>query len=686
MAVNLSPVGGVAAQFFDNSGNVLTGGLLYSYLAGTTTPAVTYTNSSGFTANSNPIVLDAAGRVSNSGEIWLTDGVSYKFILQDQNAVQIASWDNIVGINSNFLNYTLQDQTFTATQGQTVFTLTTMQYVPGTNNLAVFVNGSKQQVSVNYQETSSTVFTFVDGLNVDDIVEAVTAIPVATSVTDSANVSYNEGSTGAVTRSVEAKLQESVSIKDFGAVGDNTTDDTIAIQAALDSGNSIYIPKGTYKITTALSVPPNISITGAGAGVAILSFTSVNGLVFQNSSNLAPIAISGFQILGNGTAGTYGVYVPGDATASNKVTGLNFTNIYVVGFEHGFHLRSAWATVITGCESYNCWRAVDIEGKSILTRISNNYFVKGSPTTGTGVCAGLYVDSAFNYDPSGITEGRPENVQMYASQVYGFDYGIYHVRCLYAAYEHNDIDNCQIVGVYISQPDGNVIVRDNWIACNPPAVNTNTYGVHLPAQASAVPTKVVISGNNINSALYGYQGIFVDGNRLNVTITDNTIAGFTNLDMFLKGNNQVVTGNACNSAIATSVLIQSSDLVVGTASVIENNYTAGIISVNPSSNGVININKNFSPVQSTMLEGVAVIPTGLSTVTVTFAALNGTPPAFTTGSPSWLVLVPEILSVDRNVGNVWATATTTALTITSSSTAGSDANVYWRVSVKQTQN
>jgi hypothetical protein len=36
MAVNLSPVGGVAAQFFDNSGNVLTGGLLYTYLAGTT--------------------------------------------------------------------------------------------------------------------------------------------------------------------------------------------------------------------------------------------------------------------------------------------------------------------------------------------------------------------------------------------------------------------------------------------------------------------------------------------------------------------------------------------------------------------------------------------------------------------------------------------------------------------------
>ena len=93
MAVNLSPVGGVAAQFFDNSGNVLTGGKIYTYLAGTTTPATTYTNSSGLTAWSNPIILDAAGRVSGSGEIWLSDSLAYKFILKDSNDVLIATYE-----------------------------------------------------------------------------------------------------------------------------------------------------------------------------------------------------------------------------------------------------------------------------------------------------------------------------------------------------------------------------------------------------------------------------------------------------------------------------------------------------------------------------------------------------------------------------------------------------------------
>ena len=176
MAVNLSPVGGVAAQFFDNSGQVLTGGLLYSYLAGTTTPAVTYTTSAGITAHPNPIVLNAAGRVPDSGEIWLTDSISYKFSLQTSAGVQIATYDNISGINSNFVTYGTQTQTITATQSQTVFTLTTVSYTPASNSLIVYVNGSKQILTTNYTETSSTVVTFVDGLNVGDLVQFTTVV------------------------------------------------------------------------------------------------------------------------------------------------------------------------------------------------------------------------------------------------------------------------------------------------------------------------------------------------------------------------------------------------------------------------------------------------------------------------------------------------------------------------------
>jgi len=168
MAVKLSPVGGAAAQFFDNSGQVLTGGKLYSYLAGTTTPVVTYTNSLGTTAQPNPIILNAAGRVPDSGEIWLTDGILYKFVLKDTNEVLIATWDNIAGINSS----SGEAGYVTATQSQTVVTVPFI-YSLGVNALKVYVNGSKQVVSLNYNETTSTSVTFLSGLNVGDVVEFI---------------------------------------------------------------------------------------------------------------------------------------------------------------------------------------------------------------------------------------------------------------------------------------------------------------------------------------------------------------------------------------------------------------------------------------------------------------------------------------------------------------------------------
>lgn len=98
MAVNLSPIGGVASQFFDNNGDPLSGGKLFTYAAGTTTPQTTYTSSTGVASHTNPIILDAAGRVPG-GEIWLTEAVQYKFVVKTSTDVQIGSYDNIVGIN-----------------------------------------------------------------------------------------------------------------------------------------------------------------------------------------------------------------------------------------------------------------------------------------------------------------------------------------------------------------------------------------------------------------------------------------------------------------------------------------------------------------------------------------------------------------------------------------------------------
>lgn len=93
MSVSISLFAGAGWQFFDNNGIPLSGGLIYTYAAGTTTPQTTYTTSAGNIANSNPIVLDSAGRTPN--EIWLTSTLFYKFLVKTSAGVQIASYDNI---------------------------------------------------------------------------------------------------------------------------------------------------------------------------------------------------------------------------------------------------------------------------------------------------------------------------------------------------------------------------------------------------------------------------------------------------------------------------------------------------------------------------------------------------------------------------------------------------------------
>ena len=94
------------------------------------------------------------------------------------------------------------------------------------------------------------------------------------------NVVYTPAGTGAVATDVETKLRESVSVKDFGAVGDGVTDDTTSIQAAIDSaylkgGGTVYLPVGRYMVSQ-IEVPQRVILQGDTAGFgAIYTNTDV---------------------------------------------------------------------------------------------------------------------------------------------------------------------------------------------------------------------------------------------------------------------------------------------------------------------------------------------------------------------------------------------------------------------------
>jgi hypothetical protein len=162
MAVSLSPIGGAGWQFFDNNGVPLTGGKLYTYAAGTTTPQATYTTNSGATAHANPIILDSAGRVSAGGQIWLTVGLSYKFVLKTSVDVQIWSADNIAGISGAGLV-----ENFTGTGSQTIFTFANAP--DSENTTQVYINGVYQQK--NTYSVFGTTLTFSEAPPVTSSIE-----------------------------------------------------------------------------------------------------------------------------------------------------------------------------------------------------------------------------------------------------------------------------------------------------------------------------------------------------------------------------------------------------------------------------------------------------------------------------------------------------------------------------------
>jgi hypothetical protein len=162
--VYLSPVGGVAAQFFTNTGAVLTGGKLYTYAAGTTTPLASYTTSEGNVARTNPIVLDSAGRVPSGGQIWITSA-SYKFVLTDSNDILIATYDNVFGIGAA----SYQIQNFTGNGVTTAFILSAASF--GEDYTFVYINGVYQQK--NTYTIVGTTLTFSEAPPVTSSIEVM---------------------------------------------------------------------------------------------------------------------------------------------------------------------------------------------------------------------------------------------------------------------------------------------------------------------------------------------------------------------------------------------------------------------------------------------------------------------------------------------------------------------------------
>jgi len=142
---------------------------------------------------------------------------------------------------------------------------------------------------------------------------------------DASLIKYTASGTGSVESTVQNKLREFVSVKDFGAVGDGVTDDTTAIRNAVDSGAAIlYFPEGSYKITSAIVLTGDLTLFGFGGATIIPSLGTAGGNVFQSTSGT--LKLRGLAFDGgasqptNAVANTYIVYTGNASPYMESVT------------------------------------------------------------------------------------------------------------------------------------------------------------------------------------------------------------------------------------------------------------------------------------------------------------------------------------------------------------------------------
>lgn len=426
MTVNISYFAGAGWQFFDNNGVPLAGGLLYSYTAGTTTPAVTYTSSTGLIANTNPIVLDSAGRVN---EVWLTTGSTYKFVLKTSAGVTLGTYDNIVGVND---------------VSSIAALLTAFEA-----DLANTSNVAKGDALVGFHQSNS-----------------------------SGNL------TGSVGKTVHQKFQEMVSVKDFGAVGDDSTNDTAAIQACATycfaNNIAMYIPAGTYKITTAIAA--SCSIRGDGPKVSIIKNYGT-GDALDLSGSYYYTTFENFSVDGSGNASSRdGISLYNTTTNTGNPAYCQFFRVYSNNNgRHGLYHRYAWATRYSQCMfTYNAGLGVyedtqlsDAGTANCVTFIQCDSRHNGGTTSGFGSnFGGVKVRGAAGFSwIGGVIESNNGFGVYVGSEPGGPATRLVHFKQCY--FEYNGWEGA-IGGVFYATGGwANFVVEDCWIAYGAQTGKTN---------------------------------------------------------------------------------------------------------------------------------------------------------------------------------------------------------------------
>ena len=316
-------------QFFSSGGVPLSGGKLYSYAAGTTTPLATYTSSTGSIANTNPVILDSRGEA----DVWFGTG-QYKLKLTSSTDVEIWTVDNLNGPDqatlatlaassgSSLVGYIQAGGGAVATtvQARLRKLIFTSDYDTFANALAAAANGTLIINSTNSISSNTTVPSTV-------VLQASNGglLNIATSVTLTINGSiecgaykiFNCTGTGNVKIGPKTPI---VYAEWWGTTNDGTSNDGVAIQAACDAlspaGGILQLLNRKYYISalitvttqaltiqgTTLGLSPYDYGSGGPWGTQIVGTNGVNGIRVYNVGYFSMKNVEMYLLVGATTA------------------------------------------------------------------------------------------------------------------------------------------------------------------------------------------------------------------------------------------------------------------------------------------------------------------------------------------------------------------------------------------------
>lgn len=468
--------------------------------------------------------------------------------------------------------------------------------ITGVNNRTTITNGS----GVSGNPVVDIASTYVGQTSI------TTLGTVTTGDVSQADIKLNY--TGTVARDLRDKLAEIVSIKDFGAVGDGSTDDTAAIQAALDASGSInstgvvlFFPPGRYRVSSTLTIP-----TTAGQGLHLQGASkSCTAILRTNAFTSGDLfyagTISGFLVsfltISDMTIGNEVSQSSGAAIHLDNRKGVEIYNLLIFDEYRGIWLDGdvTYTNIhdvryVQSSTTALKYSGIEYSGGIQAQNFLHNVSVQASNATSSSNCLtyGILIQTADGLQISNCASVATYDIYIEAGQGYNVD-DIYCSNCIF-----DQGRNHALVMTGVARTQSKFYSSIRFIGCHFSPNSTHisgTYGVFIDGDCDYVQfigCNMTITGSSgiylgqpsVNFQNVATRSIQIQGCLIGWNDNDNTGKGAIYLDsgqsgVSIVGNNIQNWINSHISEYAISLIGSNSNITIANNNLL-NQDTAAI--------------------------------------------------------------------------------------------------------------